>query len=100
MRYVVCYRVAALQTNSNGNNNENTNSLDTYMGEISVAMANPAYYTNTTTDSTNGNAIGKPFTITAVSLCTSTTSSSSADNCVPLSVNDEMILINSSTRCG
>uniref|UniRef100_A0A0A9WJ12 Uncharacterized protein n=1 Tax=Lygus hesperus TaxID=30085 RepID=A0A0A9WJ12_LYGHE len=114
MRYVMCYRASSLQATSNPSTNT-TNSIDTYMGEMSVSMANPAYYLNSTSND-GVNKVGKPFTITAFSLCTPTSDTSNngksssggvADDlnsaCSPLTVNDELILIDSKTinkKCG
>ncbi|RNF17634.1 hemagluttinin family protein [Trypanosoma conorhini] len=75
--YVVCYNVTGAQS-------------ATYMGQLSVGMAQPTYYTAQTAGDTN--RVGSPITLTATQLCVGA-------SCRTLSTKDDMRLIPATKTC-
>jgi hypothetical protein len=76
--YIICYATAG-------------QSADTYMGRVTVVMANPTYYTLTSVASTV-NRVGAPINITVVRRCLSSA-------CAALTLADSLRLIPSTIEC-
>ena len=76
--YIICYATSG-------------QAADTYMGRVTVAMANPTYYTLTSVASET-NRVGAPINVTVVRRCLSS-------SCAPLTLSDSLRLIPSSVEC-
>ncbi|KPI86524.1 hypothetical protein ABL78_4426 [Leptomonas seymouri] len=76
--FIICYKKAG-------------EVADTYMGRVTVAMANPTHFTLVGITS-KVNRVGAPINITAVRRCLSS-------SCEPLSLSDSLRLVPSSVEC-
>lgn len=76
--FIVCYATSEL-------------GADTYMGQITIGVANPSYYTLTSVAGSL-NRVGSPINITAIRRCVTT-------SCTALSTSDDMQLVPSTITC-